>query len=362
MNKSNLDRLFVRKDLTIKGAMKQMDITARKILFVTDKNRKLFGTITDGDIRRWILADGDLNQTVEKIYNRKAIYVKKGISGKEKEKKMLKAGPGAVPIVDNDLKIVDVLFLQDIIKDAVQKDKNRSTLKIPVIIMAGGYGSRLDPFTKILPKALIPVEDKPVVEIIIDNFLKYVSGGIYLILGYKREMIKSYFDNCATDYGITYINEGAKPLGTAGGLRLIPEDFPETFFLSNCDTIINARYDDIYNFHKEKNYDMTIIGSMQHHTLPYGVMGINAGGGLKEIEEKPEYDFLVNTGMYVIEKRILRHIDGKKVFHITDLIKKIKKKKGRIGVYPVSEKSWLDVGKWESYRETTKDFFAKQDE
>jgi len=351
---NNFDNLFVNKNLTIKDAMKHMDKASKKILFVMDKKQKLLGTITDGDIRRWILTDGDLSKGVDKIYNRKPVFIKRGVSQKELQKKMLGVVAGLLPVVSDDMKIVDIVSLKDLINEDVEKDRKEADLKIPVVIMAGGQGSRLDPFTRILPKALIPIGDKPIVEVIISNFLRYTSGDIYLILGYKGEMIKSYFDNTPTDCKIEYIYEGKNPLGTAGGMQHIPKDFPDTFFLSNCDTMINARYDDIYKFHKEKGYDITVVGSMQHSVMPYGVIEISSGGELKRIEEKPEHDFLVNTGMYVVEKRILRHVPKKRLFHVTDLIKELKAKKGRIGVYPVSEKSWLDVGHWESYKETAK--------
>ena len=353
---NTFNRLFINKSLTIKSAMKQMDKTSKQILFVTDKERKLLGTITDGDIRRWILTVGDLNKDVDKIYNRKPVYIKDDVSRKNLQKLMLESNIESLPVVDADKRIVDIIFLKDIIKEDIKKNKKENSLKIPVVIMAGGQGSRLSPFTRILPKALIPIDDKPVAEVIIDNFRKYLSEDIYLILGYKGEMIKSYFDNAPINYKITYIHEGQKALGTAGGLGLIPKDFSDTFFLSNCDTIIKADYSDVYKFHKREGHDITIICSMQHFVLPYGVIEIGSGGKLKKVEEKPEYDFLVNTGMYVIEKRVLQYVPKKKSFHITDLIEKVKAHKGQIGVYPVSEKSWLDVGQWKTYEKTAEQY------
>lgn len=349
---------FISKDLSIKGSMKQMDITGKKILFVTDKHCRLLGAVTDGDVRRWILADGSLGKKVEKIYNKNPKFIEKNIiKGKsvtEVNKMVLKNGVEATPIVDERKRVIDIHFLKDILREGVHNKKKEANLKIPVVIMAGGQGSRLDPFTKILPKALIPIGDKPVIELIVDKFLKYISGSVYFILGYKGIMIKSYFDNNSNNYPIKYLYEGVVPLGTAGGLQLLPKKFSETFFLTNCDTIVDARYNDIYSFHKDKKNDITIVASMQHFVVPYGVMKINSGGVLKAIEEKPEYDFLVNSGVYVMEKRILGYLPRKKLFHITDLIKEIKARKGKVGVYPVSEKSWLDVGQWKSYSETTK--------
>lgn len=354
-----LEDLFITGKYTIKNAMKHMDKGSRKILFLTDKKRKLIGTITDGDIRRWILTDGDLGAKVDKIYNDNPVYVDRYTSKRRIRKIMLEAGVNSLPIVDENKRIVNLLFWSDVIKDEAGMPSKAQALKIPLVVMAGGQGSRLDPFTKILPKALIPVGDKPVIELIIDNFREHITDAIYFIIGYKGEMIKSYFDNSGAEYKVKYIYEKDRALGTVGGLKLLPRTISNTFFLSNCDTIIKARYDDIYSFHKKNGYDLTIICSMQHFVVPYGVVDINSGGELKKIEEKPEYDFLVNTGMYLVDKKTLRYIPRDRTFHITDFIKKLKRKKCKIGVYPVSEKSWLDVGQWEAYKETTKNFQGK---
>lgn len=355
----NCHELLVLEKTTIKDVMRKMDKASRKIIFVADRKGRLLGTITDGDIRRWILSNGDLNCRSDRIYNRKPVYViQEGNDAlsyiNDARKMMFETGVDAVPVVDQAMRITDIVSLRDVVKDESAKTIKGASLKIPVVIMAGGQGSRLDPFTRILPKPLIPIGEKPVVEIIIENFLRHTTGDIYLILGYKAEMVRSYFDNAVSKYRLTYIHEGENPLGTAGGLHLLPKQFPRTFFLSNCDTIITAKYEDIYAFHRDNKYDITIVGSIQHHTVPYGVIKINSNRALKKIEEKPEYDFLVNTGMYVLEKSVLRYISSSKPLHVTDLIKKVRAHKGKVGVYPVSEKSWFDVGQWESYRKTTK--------
>jgi len=351
----DLNSLFVGEDSTIKGAMKQMDKTAKKILFVADEDCRLLGTITDGDIRRWILADGDLHETVGKIYNKKPVYASQNISEEDAKNKILEVGGQPLPVVDMGMKIIKIISLGDVIGEGyVEQNTKQANLQIPVVIMAGGKGNRLDPFTKILPKALIPIGDKPAVEVIIDNFLQYIDGDVYLILNHKKEMIKSYFDNNSFNYKIKYIDEGEDPLGTVGGLQFLPKDFSDTFFLSNCDTIIKAQYDEIYAFHKENMNDLTIVGSMRQAVVPYGVIKINSGGKLSALEEKPAYDFIANTGMYVLEKRVLGHLPIKKLCDIPYLIKMIKEGGGKVGVYPVSEKSWLDIGQWESYGETVK--------
>jgi len=355
---ANFKNYFISKNISIKKAMKKMDLTGKKTLFVTGKKRLLLGSVTDGDIRRWILADGSLNDNVSNIYNRNPVYINRiEIEGKAEDlvlKKVVEAGVESLPLVDDNKSVVDVLFWKDLNKEEFKEKEDQDNLNSPVVIMAGGEGRRLDPFTKILPKALIPVGDIPVVEIIMNEYMKYISGGIYFILRYKGEMIKFYFDNKKTGYHISYLFEGEKSLGTIGGLQLLPDDFPDTFFLSNCDTIIRAKYNDIYNFHMESENEITVVGSMRHFVVPYGVMEISSGGKLKRMQEKPEQDLLVNTGMYVLEKKTLQYLPKGKSFDTTDLIKEVLARKGRVGVYPISEKSWLDTGQWGSYEESAK--------
>ena len=144
------------------------------------------------------------------------------------------------------------------------------------------------------------------------------------------------------------------PLGTAGGLKYLEKRIDTPFFVSNCDIIIQCDYFDIYKFHKKANFDLTLVSSIQHHIIPYGVCKLENDGSLKTIREKPEYDFLVNTGMYILNPDILKFIPKNKSFDMTDLIKCLKEEKKKIGVYPVSKKSWIDVGQWEEYKKATK--------
>jgi len=350
--REDISPLLIKRDVMIRDAMKKMDDGAERILFVIDDNMRMLGTLTDGDIRRWILDDGALSESIDKLFNPNPIFVNEDYEMDGIKEVMIREKIDWIPVVDKKCRIVDVIIWEDIFK---KRQRNRDELNVPVVIMAGGKGLRLDPFTKILPKPLIPIGDKPVSELTMDNFYEYACCDFYLILGYKAEMVKSYFDNTEMKYRIHYIKED-KPLGTAGGLNLLPMDFAENFFVTNCDTIIKADYADIYRFHMDNGNDITLVSSMQHFTVPYGVIEISDSGSLKNIIEKPEYDFLTNTGMYVVKKSILDFIPRDEMFHITDLIEVFKKNKKRIGVYPISQKSWLDVGHWEEYRRALKEF------
>ena len=234
-----------------------------------------------------------------------------------------------------------------------KKSKRRSKLKInnPVVIMAGGKGTRLDPFTRILPKPLIPINDKAIIEVIMENFAAYGMKKFIVSLNYKSKLIKAYFQEKGLAYQLDYIEE-EKPLGTAGALRKLISKVKKDLFVSNCDIIIKANYVDVLQFHKKGNYEITIVGTLQHHVLPYGVCEINSGGELKVIKEKPQYDFIVNTGMYILKPNALKSIPKNKFYNMTDLITDLKKKGKRVGVFPISDKAWIDTGEWDKYRES----------
>ncbi len=347
--KEGVKLFLVKEDITVKDAMKKMDEVAEKILFVVNEEMKLSGSLTDGDIRRWILSDGNLGEKIEKIFNRDPVYVKEDYRIEDVKKTMIDQKIGWIPVIDETRKVSEILLWGGVFGE--NEKMKAKDLGLPVVIMGGGQGRRLDPFTRILPKPLIPIGEKTVAEIIMDNFINYGCDDFYMIVGYKAEMIKSYFNGMPGSYGISFIQEDS-PRGTIGGLKLLPENFSENFFVSNCDIIINTNHEEIYNFHVKNKYDITIVGSMQHFRIPYGVMRISNGGNLDEIREKPEHDFLVNTGMYIFRRKVIDLLPDKGIFHATDLINKIKDEGGKIGVYPVTEKTWIDIGQWEEYKKS----------
>lgn len=350
----NIELLLVKDDVVIKEALKRMGEAGEKILFVVDGDHKLLGTITDGDIRRWILGEGSLLANVGQLYNRSPKYVKIGYDISLARKVMIDEKIEALPVVNEAHKLVDMLLWNNIFAGDVRP--KRSKLTLPVLVMAGGKGTRMDPFTRILPKPLIPLGDKPIIEIILDSFSSYGCDDFYLTLNYKGKMIQSYFDNAECKYNIKFIWED-KPCGTAGGIKLAADDIDApNIFVSNCDILVKADYNDICNFHKEKGNDITIVGSMKYFTVPYGVLALKNGGTLSEITEKPEYDFLVNTGMYIIKKNIVEYIPADTVFDFPELIRKVKAAGGKIGVYPIGQHAWIDVGQWQEYHTAIKEF------
>lgn len=221
--------------------------------------------------------------------------------------------------------------------------------------MAGGKGTRLEPFTHILPKPLIPIKKKTVIEHIIKNYENYGIRKFWISINYKSEIIKAYFKELKKKFKIKYITEN-KPLGTIGSLSKINTKFAKNFFITNCDTISNVNLYLMHQFHIKNNYDLTIFASSKTHQIPYGVCHSKINGELVKIQEKPKYNFLVNVGIYLAKNTILDYIPKNKKFHFTDLVKELKKNNKKIGLYLDKKNNWLDVGQWDEFKKTTSFF------
>jgi len=339
--------ILIFKTSTVKDALKQLDKTAEKILFVVDEGNLLIGSLTDGDIRRWILQDGMLNEEVEKVCFKGTYYVFVEYDIDKVKEEIVKRKIVYVPVVDEKNEIVEFL-VWDKLFDGKLKRKTKEKIDAEVVIMAGGKGTRLDPFTKILPKPLIPIGEKTILEIIIEKFTEYGLIDFYLSVNHKAKIIKSYFEEIQPNYTIKYLYE-EKPLGTVGALKQLDGKIKKEIILTNCDIIIEADFADLLRHHKMQNNDITLVVSIKHYNIPYGICEIENGGSLVKIKEKPEYDFLVNTGMYVLNPEVLHHIPESEFFHITHLIEKIKHTH-KVGIYPISENSWIDTGEWVEYK------------
>jgi len=345
-----LETFLVSSDISIKQALKKMDAAGRKILFIADNDRKLSGVVTDGDIRRWILKGEGLDFSVERIMNKKPVVLEEGFDGKKAKELMLSLLIDCIPVLDAEKKIVSAIWWTDLFD---KKEVKKKAVDNPVVIMAGGEGTRLSPFTHAFPKPLLPIGGKPIIELIIERFAEFGCSDFYLSVNYKANILKAYFSEVPHSYNISYIEEN-KPLGTIGSLSLLKKEIDKTFFVSNCDILIEADYADILKFHKDNSCLITLVVSMKHYRIPYGICKIENGGMLKEITEKPEYDFLVNTGMYLMEPSVLHDIPENMKYDTTELINDYIKRDKKIGVYPVSDKSWLDIGQWQQLQETVK--------
>lgn len=334
----NLEDLFISPDSTIVDALEQLDATGKHTLLVVDDDRHLLGTLTDGDVRRVILRLGTLNATVRASYNDQPHFC--SIEHGEQASLMFdKYGIDAVPLVSLGGEVVDCVF-RDGSCDAAEP---RKSIDVPVVMMAGGLGTRLYPYTKVLPKPLIPINDVPIAERIIDAFNRQGCDSFLLIVNHKKEMIKAYFNEIEHDYLVEFVDED-KFLGTGGGLCLIKDRVSDTFFLTNCDILVDTDFSKALELHLREGNAVTMIVSLKNYTIPYGTVEIDAGGGISAMLEKPSIPFLVNTGCYIVDRCALDYIQDGENIGFPDVIERCKNDGKKVGVYPVSEQSWLDMG------------------
>jgi dTDP-glucose pyrophosphorylase len=344
--RDQLAGLLIAPTATIGRALKQMDETGDRMVLVVDDEHRLVGVATDGDIRRWILSGCSLDGIITEVMNRSPIVLSEGYTDEEARELITERRIDCIPVLDAAGRVVGALRWLDVFET---RRRSHGHVDLPVVIMAGGEGTRLAPFTKVLPKPLVPVGDKPIIEHIMERFAEVGSSEFYVSVNYKAALIKAYFADIDSPWHIDYLEE-PEPLGTAGSLAMLKGRVASTFFVSNCDILIDADYADFYKFHREGGHRISLVASMKEVVVPYGVCEIAPGGSLTRIVEKPEYNFLVSTGLYLLEPDALDDIPTGKFLNITDLMNDYIARGETIGVYPVSERSWMDMGQWDEFQ------------
>ena len=331
----NIRKFLSSGDLTVSEAMRKIDENTCGILFLTDTNGKLTGCITDGDIRRYLLAGGQMTDPASEAANKNPKYAG---TFEEAQKLYHKKNYIVIPVLDENGCVVD-LYDGD---PEIQK-KNRPALNIPVVINAGGKGTRLDPYTRVLPKPLIPVGELPIIEHIMKEYQSYQCSEFHIIVNYKKGLMKAYFADLERDYDIQWYDE-EKPLGTGGGLTLLRGKLDSTFFFANCDALLVANYESMLKFHKENGNVITMICAYKNMKIPYGVVKMGANGAIEDMEEKPLISFLTNTGIYIVEPEVIDDMKDETAIGFPEVIEMERKKGKRVAVYPVSENDWMDMG------------------
>lgn len=344
--------LNIQTHISIKNTFKKLNKTAEGCLFVLDNNDKFIGTITDGDCRRALLSGKNLNSSIKNVYNKNPLKLyEKNINKNKLKNIFIKNKIDLIPIINQKNKLVNYVKLSDSIKKT-KKQKKFSKKENSVIIMAGGLGKRMLPFTSILPKPLLPLKDQTVIEKIIQNFVEQKFRSFWLSINYKSKIIRSFFDELKPSYKVNFIEE-RKPMGTIGAINLIKNKLTNDFFVCNCDTICNPNFSEVLKFHKNSQNILTIVASSKKISIPYGVCEIDKKGNFLKINEKPTKKFIINTGMYLINKKVFKYMNNKKT-DIDTLIKTLKINNEKIGVFPSLEKEWFDVGIWENYNQYIK--------
>ena len=260
----------------------------------------------------------------------------------------------AIPVVDFEQHIIDVYIGSSKIRN------EHAALCVPVVINAGGRGTRLDPFTRVLPKPLIPVGDLPIIEHIMKEFQSYSCEQFHIIVNYKKELMKAYFaenDNC---YDISWYDE-VKPLGTGGGLSLLRGKIHETFFFTNCDNLLRANYERMLQFHRENKNTVTMVCAYKNFSIPYGVVEMGVNGKIEGMQEKPMMSFLTNTGIYIVEPEVLNDIEEDVAIGFPDIVEKQRLKGRKVAVFPISGSEWMDMGQLNELEKMREKLYGKME-
>jgi dTDP-glucose pyrophosphorylase len=344
------ETLLLDPSVSLLRAMEAINENSYHMVLIVDGKRKLLGVLSDGDIRRWILKKGSLDAKVDTVMNTRPLFCDLLTSKEEAAEIMKEKLFDMLPVLDSNGILKGLHFSHE--SDSINTDKVLPA-SVGVVIMAGGTGSRLAPYTTVLPKPLIPVAGVPIIERIINKFREFKSQDFYVSVNYKFALIKAYLDLESREYNISYLEE-KMPLGTGGSLGLLNKKLSIPFFVTNCDILVEANYCDIYDFHNTNKYDITVVAAINNYTVPYGVVELNESQNLSVINEKPHFTKLVNTGMYVVSPSVLKLIPPDTFFHITELIETCIASGGVVGVYPVPENSWMDMGQIDEMSEMEK--------
>lgn len=335
----------VAPNTSLLDTLKKMDVLDKKLLIVLE-DKKFYGLISAGDIQRAIIQNIPLETKVTDVIRKNIKIARPADSYESIRDMMLVYRMELCPVVNDNQQITEVYYWEDIFKE--KKPAPKSKFDLPVVIMAGGFGSRLKPLTNVLPKPLIPLGEKTILELIFEKFYNHGCTTFHLSLNYKAELIEYYVNNLNLPYDINFFIE-SKPMGTAGSLTMLKSKINQTFFVNNCDILIEQDYSELLDYHRDNKNDITIVAALKHLSIPYGTVESTKKGKLVKLVEKPELLFKINSGMYILEPELMNEIPENQFFHITQLIEKVNNRGGKVGVFPVSEKSWKDIGEWDQY-------------
>jgi len=325
---------------SIVKAIKAINECGHQIAFITDDNQAVIGSVSDGDIRRALLKNISLNEEVSKIMNKDFVYVSDSVNRQTIISLMSTKNLRQIPCLDEKMRLLKVFDLEDFI--GFQRLEN------PVIIMAGGLGSRLQPLTQDCPKPMLKVSGKPILETILLQCIEAGFHNFYFSVNYLKDKIIDYFqDGSKWGIKISYILED-DPLGTAGALSNLTVNSNHDVLVLNGDILSRVDFHGLLNFHKESKAKASLCVVEEKVQVPYGVIEIESTNILS-ISEKPTYSFHVNAGIYLLNPSLLKLLPENDYFDMPDLIKLAIEKKEKVIAFPIHE-FWLDIGHHEQYR------------
>jgi dTDP-glucose pyrophosphorylase len=343
---ADLESSLIGPEATIADALRAIEAAASKIALVVDGERRLLGTVTDGDIRRGILRGVALDQAVETVMNRQPVTA---AAGQERESLlaiMTRGGFRSLPLLDPAGRVQDVEFLDHLLE--VERRDN------PVVLMAGGFGKRLRPLTADAAKPMIQVGDKPIRETIVRSFANHGFHRFHISVHYRAEDIIAHFgDGSALGVEIDYVQEES-PMGTAGALRLLPQRPEMPFIVMNADILTKVNFVQLLDFHREHEAAATMCVRDYDMQVPYGVVKVE-GHRFAGITEKPIQRFFVNAGIYVLEPEALDRLPSEGPLDMPQLFEGLEQGGRPVAVFPIRE-YWLDIGRQDDLRQAHSDF------
>ena len=338
--------ILVTLDCTVKDALFIIDKEALRGAIVVDENTKLLGVVSDGDIRRGLLAGVSLDDPVYLVMNKSPIVASNDLTRDQLIELMESKSILSIPIVNDEQVVVGLRTLHD----SLAKPK----VENPVFLMAGGFGTRLKPLTNDCPKPLLKVGSKPILEITLLSFIKSGFVNFYISTHYMPEMIQDYFgDGSKWNVNITYVHE-VSPLGTGGALGLLPSDLPMLpLIMINGDILTNIDFQKLLAFHINENADATMCVREYEYQIPYGVIqGDN--GKITTMVEKPTHVFHINAGIYVVSPEMIRLVKANQKIDMPTLLEQKIADNGNVMMFPIHE-YWLDIGRMEDYKRAQTD-------
>ncbi len=342
----DVEKVKLTVNSTIKGALKIIDEGNIKIAIVVDKDDKLIGTFSDGDARRAILNNKTLDDTIEDIYSKKPIVANINDSKEKIINICTSKKTYQIPVVDDNGKLVSISILDELLKPEVHANK--------VVLMVGGLGSRLRPLTENVPKPMLHVGDKPILQTIVEKFVSYGFVNIVMCVNYKSEVIQDYFgDGSRFGASIEYVFEN-KRMGTAGALSLLQEKPEKPFFVMNGDLLTNINFENLLDFHMANRATATMCVRKYDFQVPYGVLKID-NGKIKAIEEKPVHKFFVSAGIYLLNPSSLKLIPKDEFYDMPTLFEKLIALNENVVSFPIRE-YWLDIGKMDEYERANREY------
>ncbi len=344
MKSYNLNEIKISADTQLIEALSFLDSSETDLLFVFNKKQPI-GYVPDSAIRQYLIKKQSFNTQIGNLAVKDFYKIQDIDANFIKNYFITNAHAEFLPILNGSE--VKIFYRSDFFPLQVKENLK----DVPVVIMAGGEGRRLRPYTEILPKPLLPLDGSTIIERIISKFRAYKINNFVITINYKADLIKSYFQALKPHYNVSFIQE-PKPLGTAGSLSYLKNFSTKPFFVSNCDILINTDYQKIYNFHVSKKFDISLIAAVMPYQVPYGICEVDENFSLLEIQEKPTFYYLVNSGLYIINPNLIDIIPENQAFDMTQFINLVHKLDGKVGVYPISAQSWQDFGQLDLYEKT----------